>query len=98
MLWMPKTISTITGLYTICKRNFIVFKFVWYIYSSSHIGSGLQSESSISRHYLYAKHFPLSQDDPLSQHDCNQRYILLFGVGKERDEKKHAVKKMSKGI
>ena len=51
----------------------------------------------ISRHFLYAKHFPLCQDDPLSQHDCNQRYILLFGVGKDRDEKKHAVKKMSKG-
>lgn len=60
------------------------------------IGGGLDS-SPISRHFLYAKHFPLSQDDPLSQHDCNQRYILLYGVGKERDERKHAVKKMWKG-
>jgi mediator of RNA polymerase II transcription subunit 12 len=50
----------------------------------------------VCRHFLYTKHFPLCQDE-LSQHDCNQRYILLFGVGKERDEKKHAVKKMSKG-
>lgn len=58
----------------------------------------MSSEAIISRHFLYAKHFPLCQDDPLSQHDCNQRYILLFGVGKERDEKKHAVKKMSKGL
>lgn len=53
--------------------------------------------ATICRHYLYTKHFPLSQDDA-SQHDCNQRYILLFGVGKERDDKKHSVKKMSKEI
>ena len=54
--------------------------------------------SSVSRHFLYTKHFPLSQDDPAAQHDCNQRYILLFGVGKEREEKKHAIKKMTKEI
>lgn len=64
--------------------------------NSAHIG--LPTDPPISRHFLYAKHFPLCQDDPVSQHDCNQRYILLFGVGKERDEKKHAVKKMSKEI
>lgn len=64
---------------------------------SSHIG-GISSEPPISRHFLYAKHFPLCQDDPLAQHDCNQRYVLLFGVGKERYEKKLAVKKMWKGI
>lgn len=58
---------------------------------------GMDASPPISRHFLYAKHFPLSQDDPLSQHDCNQRYILLYGVGKERDERKHAVKKMWKG-
>ncbi|GAB0086625.1 Mediator of RNA polymerase II transcription subunit 12 [Sergentomyia squamirostris] len=64
---------------------------------ASHIGIG--TDSTVSRHFLYTKHFPLSQDgDVASQHDCNQRYILLFGVGKERDEKKHAVKKMSKEI
>lgn len=56
-----------------------------------------------SRHYLFAKHFPLPQESDAAassaqQHDMNQRYILLFGVGKERDEKKHAVKKMSKEI
>lgn len=62
------------------------------------MGNTGSSDPPISRHYIYTKHFPLSQDDPLSQHDCNQRYILLFGVGKERDEKKHAVKKMSKEI
>lgn len=55
-------------------------------------------QPKISRHYLYTTHFPLYQGDVISQHDCNQRYILLFGVGKERDEKKHAVKKMVKGM
>lgn len=57
-----------------------------------------EDEPKLSRHYVYTKHFPLNYEDPLSQHDCNQRYILLFGVGKERDEKKHAVKKMAKGM
>lgn len=47
---------------------------------------------------MYTTHFPLYQGDTIAQHDCNQRYILLFGVGKERDEKKHAVKKMAKGM
>ena len=58
------------------------------------------ANSSISRHYIYTKHFPIPQDDPsmIYSSESNQRYILLFGVGKERDEKKHAVKKMSKEI
>ncbi|KAF7269352.1 mediator complex subunit kohtalo isoform X2 [Rhynchophorus ferrugineus] len=51
-----------------------------------------------SRHFLYTTHFPLSQDDPFSQHDCNQRHVLLYGVGKVRDEARHTVKKMSKEI
>ncbi|XP_065362312.1 mediator of RNA polymerase II transcription subunit 12 [Calliphora vicina] len=59
-----------------------------------------ENNSSISRHYIYTKHFPIPQDDPsmIYSSESNQRYILLFGVGKERDEKKHAVKKMSKEI
>ncbi|XP_054085206.1 mediator of RNA polymerase II transcription subunit 12 isoform X1 [Zeugodacus cucurbitae] len=54
----------------------------------------------ISRHYIYTKHFPIPQEEACISYsnECNQRYILLFGVGKERDEKKHAVKKMSKEI
>lgn len=66
---------------------------------AGHSGNMMSNDSpKVSRHYIYTKHFPLCQDDPVAQHDCNQRYILLFGVGKERDEKKHAVKKMSKEI
>ncbi|XP_012157623.1 mediator of RNA polymerase II transcription subunit 12 isoform X2 [Ceratitis capitata] len=58
------------------------------------------NETLISRHYIYTKHFPIPQDESCVSYsnECNQRYILLFGVGKERDEKKHAVKKMSKEI
>ncbi|XP_053952876.1 mediator of RNA polymerase II transcription subunit 12 [Anastrepha ludens] len=58
------------------------------------------NESLISRHYIYTKHFPIPQDETCVSYsnECNQRYILLFGVGKERDEKKHAVKKMSKEV
>jgi mediator of RNA polymerase II transcription subunit 12 len=59
--------------------------------------SSSTSSAASYRHYLYTMHFPLSQDDA-SQHDCNQRYVLLYGVGKERDERKHSVKKMSKEI
>lgn len=67
-------------------------------HNHSHHGNMIdQPTTQVSRHFLYTKHFPLRQDEE-SQHDCNQRYILLFGVGKERDEKKHAVKKMSKEI
>lgn len=47
---------------------------------------------------LYTTHFPLCQDDPFAQHDCNQRHVLLYGVGKVRDEARHTVKKMSKEI
>lgn len=73
--------------------------FIFFFSSSGHSGNMMPNDSpKVSRHYIYTKHFPLCQDDPVAQHDCNQRYILLFGVGKERDEKKHAVKKMSKEI
>lgn len=37
----------------------------------------------------------MKQDDSLV-HDCNQRHILLYGVGKAREESRHAVKKVSK--
>ncbi|KAG8221965.1 hypothetical protein J437_LFUL007806 [Ladona fulva] len=51
-----------------------------------------------SRHLLYTTHFPLPQDDTFSNHDSNQRHVLLYGVGRERDEARHIVKKMTKEI
>lgn len=54
-------------------------------------------KSTTARHLLYTMHFPLPQDDT-SIHDCNQRHILLYGVGKARDEARHLVKKVTKEI
>lgn len=53
-----------------------------------HNASGADNDHRVrpSRHLMYTTHFPLSQDDPFAQHDCNQRHILLYGVGKVRDE------------
>nr|CAD7579307.1 unnamed protein product [Timema californicum] len=31
-------------------------------------------------------------------HDCNQRHVLLYGVGRVRDEARHTVKKMTKEV
>ncbi|XP_014230379.1 mediator of RNA polymerase II transcription subunit 12-like isoform X1 [Trichogramma pretiosum] len=56
------------------------------------------SMSGGSRHLLYTTHFPLPQDDSTSQHDCNQRHVLLYGVGRVRDEARHLVKKMTKEV
>ncbi|KAA0189334.1 hypothetical protein HAZT_HAZT004835 [Hyalella azteca] len=49
------------------------------------------------RHLIYAQHFPLPSDDSYA-HETNQRYVLLYGVGKARDEARHAVKKLTKEI
>ncbi|PNF33035.1 hypothetical protein B7P43_G16367 [Cryptotermes secundus] len=51
-----------------------------------------------SRHLLYTTHFPLPHDEPGSLHDCNQRHVLLYGVGRVRDEARHTIKKMTKEI
>lgn len=53
--------------------------------------------SSTSRHLLYTLHFPLPQDE-FFVHECNQRHILLYGVGKTKDDAKHSVKKVTKEI
>ncbi|XP_073983831.1 mediator complex subunit kohtalo isoform X1 [Rhodnius prolixus] len=50
-----------------------------------------------SRHLLYSTHFPLPQDESCS-HECNQRHVLLYGVGRVRDEARHLVKRTSKDI
>ncbi|KAG1673141.1 Mediator of RNA polymerase II transcription subunit 12-like protein [Nymphon striatum] len=63
--------------------------------------SGTQINSTVvslpSRHLQYTTHFPLPQDES-SFHDCNQRHILLYGVGKARDEAVKGVKKVTKEI
>ena len=52
---------------------------------------------AVQRHITYTTHFPLPQDET-TVHECNQRHILLYGVGKARDEARHAVKKATKDM
>lgn len=76
----------------------IVNLLIFFFRTKSEVGEVIEEEPpKISRHYIYTKHFPLFNDDTIGSNDCNQRYVLLFGVGKERDEQRHAIKKMVKG-
>lgn len=81
-----------------CHSSGYNYRFYAFSAKSDIVDEEDDDQPKISRHYLYTTHFPLYQGDTVSQHDCNQRYVLLFGVGKERDDKKHAVKKMAKGM
>ncbi|XP_072474419.1 mediator of RNA polymerase II transcription subunit 12-like protein isoform X5 [Notamacropus eugenii] len=55
------------------------------------------SNYDLLRHLQYATHFPIPLDES-SSHECNQRTILLYGVGKERDEARHQLKKITRDI
>ncbi|NXI37635.1 MD12L protein, partial [Galbula dea] len=55
------------------------------------------SSYDLLRHLQYATHFPIPLDES-SSHECNQRMILLYGVGKEREEARHQLKKITKDI
>lgn len=52
---------------------------------------------SLTRHLFYTLHFPLPSDE-FYAHECSQRHILLYGVGKAKDEARHSVKKVTKEI
>ncbi|XP_063890772.1 mediator of RNA polymerase II transcription subunit 12 isoform X1 [Helicoverpa armigera] len=57
------------------------------------------TQGTVSRHYHYTLHFPLPPAEPEhTPHDANQRHILLYGVGRARDDARHVVKKMTKEI
>ncbi|KAL7979597.1 hypothetical protein Chor_004755 [Crotalus horridus] len=49
------------------------------------------------RHIQYCTHFPIPQEES-SSHECNQRLVVLFGVGRQRDEARHAIKRIGKDI
>ena len=52
-----------------------------------------------SRHWQYVYHFPLPQEDSVAtNHDANQRHVLLYGVGKGKDEVSRYVKKLLREI
>ncbi|GFO22710.1 mediator of RNA polymerase ii transcription subunit 12-like, partial [Plakobranchus ocellatus] len=55
-----------------------------------------QQPKGPSRHMVYATHFPIQGDD--CSYEINQRMIVLYGVGKARDEARHMFKKISKEI
>ena len=59
--------------------------------------NGLPDVSKKCRHWQYCYHFPLPQDEN-STHDCNQRNVLLYGVGRGRDDASRNVKKIHKDI
>jgi mediator of RNA polymerase II transcription subunit 12 len=46
---------------------------------------------------VYVTHFPIPQDE-LNSHECNQRMVLLYGVGKARDDARHIIKKITKEV
>ncbi|KAH0630773.1 hypothetical protein JD844_003966 [Phrynosoma platyrhinos] len=65
------------------------------------------------RHIQYSTHFPIPQprsipqpalvqflasQEESSSHECNQRLVVLYGVGKQRDEARHAIKRITKDI
>ena len=49
------------------------------------------------RHWQYVYHFPLPQDEN-STHECNQRNVLLYGVGRGRDDASKNVKRICKEV
>ena len=49
------------------------------------------------RHLVFLTHFPIP-DDEQSSHESNQRMMVLYGVGRQRDEARHLAKKVTKEI
>lgn len=54
-------------------------------------------DSDEHRHMTFVKHFPVPDDDTF-MHDINQRSILLYGFGKDREEFRNMMKKFNKHI
>ncbi|KAE8584082.1 hypothetical protein XENTR_v10020816 [Xenopus tropicalis] len=64
---------------------------------------GLNGEGPLSalydqpRHIQYATHFPIPQEESCS-HECNQRLVVLYGVGRQRDDARHIIKRITRDI
>jgi len=50
-----------------------------------------------SRHVQYLTHFPIPQEEQFT-HECHQRAVTLFGVGKGRESSKQRARKVSKEL
>ncbi|XP_063772126.1 mediator of RNA polymerase II transcription subunit 12-like protein isoform X2 [Pseudophryne corroboree] len=55
------------------------------------------SSYELLRHLQYATHFPIPLEAS-SSHECNQRMILLYGVGRQRAEARHQLRKLTKDL
>ncbi|KAM4040633.1 mediator of RNA polymerase II transcription subunit 12-like protein isoform 3-T5 [Anomaloglossus baeobatrachus] len=55
------------------------------------------STYELLRHLQYATHFPIPLEAS-SSHECNQRMVLLYGVGREREEARHQIRKLTKDL
>lgn len=49
------------------------------------------------RHLVFLTHFPIPHDEH-SSHESNQRMMVLYGVGRQRDDARHLAKKVTKEI
>ncbi|MGH0165053.1 UNVERIFIED_CONTAM: hypothetical protein FKN15_004543 [Acipenser sinensis] len=50
------------------------------------------------RQLSYFDQHQVTSQDESSSHECNQRMVLLYGVGKQREEARHQLKKITKDI
>ena len=52
-----------------------------------------------SRHWQFTYHFPIpSSNEDGNNHDVNQRHVILYGIGRGRDETTKQVRKLAKEI
>jgi len=49
------------------------------------------------RHLVFLTHFPIPNDEQ-SSHEANQRMMVLYGVGRQRDDARHLAKKVTKEV
>lgn len=49
------------------------------------------------RHLVFLTHFPIPNDEQ-SSHETNQRMMVLYGVGRQRDDARHLAKKVTKDV
>jgi len=49
------------------------------------------------RHLVFLTHFPIPNDEQ-STHETNQRMMVLYGVGRQRDDARHLAKKVTKEV
>lgn len=59
---------------------------------------GFNNAGLLSRCVSSTRTVSYSPQEESSSHECNQRLVVLYGVGKLRDEARHTIKKITKDI